>query len=68
MKFREPLYCEFDQNHDVPILVDKRGEYLYIELRACYGNVENALIYHLVTREKAIKIRDAINKYLEGKE
>lgn len=68
MKFREPLYCEFDQNKDIPVLVDKHGEYLYIELRAYYGNQKNASVYHLVTRENAIKIRDAINKYLEGEE
>ena len=68
MNFKEPLYCEFDQNNDIPVLVDKHGEYLYIELRAYYGNVQNASIYHFVTRENAIKIRDAINKYLEARE
>lgn len=68
MKFREPLYCEFDQDKEIPILVDKHGEFLYIELRAYYGNLKNASIYHFVTRENAIKLRDAINKYLEGEE
>ena len=68
MKFREPLYCEFDQNNEIPVLVDKHGEYLYIELRAYYGNEQNASIHHFVTRENAIKIRDAINKYLEEEE
>ena len=67
MKFRDPLYCESDQDNNIPILVDKyNDEYLYIELRSYYGNNQNASIHHFVTRKNAVKLRDAINKYLEG--
>ena len=60
------IYAEFDENNQIPILIDKVGtEAIYIEIRAYYHGRKTASIYNYISRENVVKLRDKLTEWLE---
>ena len=60
------IYAEFDENNQIPILIDKIGtEAIYIEIRAYYRGRETASIYNYISRENVVKLRDKLTEWLK---
>ena len=60
------IYAEFDENNQIPILIDKVGtKAIYIEIRAYYHGRETASIYNFISRKNVVKLRDKLTEWLK---